>query len=267
MVMGVCEMSSTTRIEVTRVDGGRLFVAQDVVVRERPVTLFLNDEEFATIVCSPVCLKELAVGFLCSEGILQKREDLKDISINETDGLIWVETMEPSPAEEMFLKRYITTCCGRGRASFYFVNDARNMSQVRSELSVRAEQALTLSEQLEKNTVVFQATGGTHGAALCTNNEVLLTFEDVGRHNAVDKIFGRCFLEGISTTDKLVVFSGRVSSEILIKIARMGIPIIISRGAPTDLALEMADELGVTVIGFARGKRLNIYTHAHRVKI
>jgi FdhD protein len=96
---------------------------------------------------------------------------------------------------------------------------------------------------------------------------VLWTFEDIGRHNAVDKVFGRCFLEEVPTADKLMVFSGRVSSEILIKIARLGISILIARGAPTDLALEMAKELGVTVVGFARGDKLNIYTHGYRIKV
>jgi len=260
-------MTYTTWVEVTRVDGNGVSVARDIVVKESPITLYLNDKEFTTLICSPVYLKELAVGFLCSEGILQKREDLKDISVNETAGLIWVETLNPSPAEQAFLKRYITTCCGRGGALFYFLNDVRNLNPVKSEFSLTGEQALVLSEQLEKNTVLFRSTGGTHGAALCSGTEVLWTFEDIGRHNAVDKVFGRCFLEEVPIADKLMVFSGRVSSEILIKIARLGIPILIARGAPTDLALEMAKELGVTVVGFARGDKLNIYTHGHRIKV
>ena len=261
-------MTYTAQVEVMRVGGNGVSVAQDIVVKERPITIFLNDKELATLVCSPVYLRELAVGFLCSEGILQKREDLKDISVNETDGLIWVETLIPSPAEQVFLKRYITTCCGRGRASFYFLNDARNLSPVKSELSITAGQAFALSEQLEKDALLFHSTGGTHGAALCTKKaEVLWTFEDIGRHNAVDKVFGRCFLKKIPTEDKLMVFSGRISSEILIKVARMGIPILIARGAPTDLALEMAKELGVTAVGFARRDKLNIYTHSQRIKI
>lgn len=94
-----------------------------------------------------------------------------------------------------------------------------------------------------------------------------MLFEDIGRHNAVDKIFGYCFLNNIELKDKIMVFSGRVSTEILIKVARMGIPILVSRSAPTDLAINMADELGVTVVGFTRGERMNVYTHPERIRL
>ncbi|HOV78957.1 MAG TPA: formate dehydrogenase accessory sulfurtransferase FdhD [Bacillota bacterium] len=252
-------------IPVTKYRNGSFSPGDDAVVREVPVTLYLNDQEFVTLVCSPGELRELAVGFLCSEGILRKKNDLRNITINEEDGLIWVETEGESQQEEMFLKRFITTCCGRGRASFYFINDARGISPVTSGLKISPRQILFLSEQLEKSSVLFRETGGAHSAALCTAEEIVVYFEDIGRHNAVDKIFGRCFLDGAPLSDKILVFSGRVSSEILIKVAKMGIPMIISRSAPTELAVKMADELGITIVGFAREKRLNVYTHPDRV--
>lgn len=258
-------MEKLAKVCVTRVNKRENLVTEDWVVSEVPITLFLNNEELVTLVCSPDHLEELAVGFLCSEGILQQRTDLKDISIRPEHGLIWVETNGPTPAREGFLKRYLTTCCGRSRPSFYFLNDARGISTVTSSLAVSADLVLNFSQELEKSATLFQATGGTHGAALFSIEKHLLFYEDIGRHNAVDKIFGRCFLDGTELKDKLLAFSGRVSSEILIKVARMGIPILIARGAPTDLALKIAEEIGITVVGFVRGDRMNIYTHNERI--
>lgn len=261
-------LRGTVGFPVARVKGGRVFTVEDPVIQERPYTIFLNDQELVTLVCSPVFIQELAVGFLCSEGVLSRREDLRGITVNESDGLVWVETKEGAvpAAAQTFLRRFVTTCCGRGRAAFYFLNDARGMNRLESRLCLTPEQVFALSRRLEESSALFAATGGAHSAALCTSTEMILLFEDVGRHNAVDKIFGRCFLEGIDTADKVMVFSGRVSSEILIKVARMKIPVIIARGAPTDLALEMAEELGVTVVGFAREERFNVYTHRQRIK-
>jgi FdhD protein len=263
LLMSKTDMSRI--LPISRYRKGVLETGMDSVVREVPVTLFLNDNEFVTLVCSPGNLEELAIGFLCSEGILKKKSDLKEISINEGDGLIWVETTGEAVPEEMFLKRFITTCCGRGRASFYFVNDARSTGPVSSPLTITPQEISTLCGELENRSFLFHETGGAHGAALGGRNQLLFFYEDVGRHNAVDKLFGRCFLNGLTTADKVLVLSGRISSEILIKAAKMGIPVVISRSAPTDLAVELADELGITMVGFAREDRLNLYTHADRV--
>jgi FdhD protein len=237
----------------------------DVVVRETPVTLFLNHQELVTLVCSPGELRELAVGFLCAEGMLQKRDDLKDITVNESEGLVQIETFQKTGLEETFLKRFIASGCGRSRASFYFVNDARDLPNVVSNLKITPREIFFLTENLENKSSLFRETGGVHSAALCTREGVIAFYEDIGRHNAVDKITGKCLLENIHYPDKILVFSGRISSEILIKVAKMGIPLIISRSAPTELAVNLAQDMGITVIGFAREGRFNIYTHPERV--
>ena len=256
------------RVTLTRVSAGARTTeaapAEDVVIREAPVTVFVNDEELATLICLPEHLKELAVGFLCAEGILKEPGDLKDFFARPEEGLVWVQTSRAVRPRETFLKRYLTPCCGRARASFYFVGDAR-LSPVTAPLAVRAEAVLAFSRELEEKAVLFRATGGTHAAALCSPERYLLLYEDVGRHNAVDKIFGHAFLEQIPLSDKLLVFSGRVSAEILLKVARMGIPLLAARGAPTELAVEMARELGITLAGFVRGERMNVYAHPERI--
>ncbi|WP_066632694.1 formate dehydrogenase accessory sulfurtransferase FdhD [Desulfolucanica intricata] len=257
----------TTRLPIIKINGNISQNDPDLVVRETPLTIFLNGAEFVTLVCSPANLYELALGFLCSEGILQHKKDLKKVALEEEKGIIQIETAKPVIEEEYFMRRYITSCCGKGRSSFYFINDARGTKTVTGNISISIKEIKNLIMELETRAKIFQTTGGTHGAGLCTPKEMLLFFEDIGRHNAVDKLFGRSFLDELQLEDKIIVFSGRVSSEILIKVAKIGIPIIISRSAPTDLAVKIATELGITVIGFARGDRMNIYTHTNRVKI
>ncbi len=239
---------------------------EDRVVTEAPFTIFLNDEELATLVCTPENLEELAIGFLYSDGIITKCQDIKEIKIHEQDGLIWVDTHQPTPAADSFLKRYITTCCGKGRPSFYFVNDAQNITPLSTQgLTLSPPEIRKMVDSMEDKSHLFKSTGGAHGAALCNNQGIVAFFEDIGRHNAVDKIIGYCLINKVNLSDKVITITGRISSEILLKIARTGISTIISRSAPTYLALQLADELGITVVGFARENRLNVYTHSERV--
>lgn len=253
-----------TNYEIVKIKGDKIISAEDQVVREVPITLFLNGKEFVTMVCSPQGLEELTVGFLCSEGLLQTPDDLKSLKVDQENGIVYIEAVE-GESEAKFLKRNITSCCGRGRPVFYFVNDAKSMNKVSTKLLVTPGQVWDLSDRLEQMSVLFKETGGVHNAALCAPTEVILFYEDVGRHNAVDKIFGRAFLNRIPLEDKILVFSGRISSEIVIKVGKMGLPVIISRSAPTDLGLEMAQKLGITVVGFAKGERMNVYTYPERV--
>lgn len=241
----------------------------DLIVREKAITIYVNSKELATVVCSPSDLVYLVVGFLCSEGILVNRQDLKDITVEEDKGLIYVEVneYEQKLAGKLFLKRYITPCCGRSRASFYYTTDALLCKNVVSDTRITAGRVRALAGELEERSKLFHRTGGVHSAALADDDRVLIFQQDIGRHNTLDKIMGQCFLEEIQLDDKVIIFSGRVSSEILLKAAKMGVPILISRSAPTDLALELADDLGITVIGFARGDKFNIYTHCHRVLV
>jgi len=118
-----------------------------------------------------------------------------------------------------------------------------------------------------KRSELFLNTGGVHSVALGTDEGILLFHEDVGRHNAMDKTIGEASLKNIELFDKTVLTSGRVSSEMLIKAAKGQIPVIVSRSAPTDLAVELANNLGITIIGFARGQRMNIYSNPGRVKL
>lgn len=235
------------------------------IVNEIPLTVYLNDSELATLICSPGGHNELAAGFLLSEGLVREPTDIKDIAFNEEDGLLWVETNRPVPEAENFLRRQIASCCGKGRALLYFVNDARQLEPVQSMYQFTAPDILRLIGLLEESSASFRLTGGVHSAALADEKDLLVMHEDIGRHNAVDKVLGYAFLNRINTNDKCLLLSGRVSSEILIKAARTGLPLVVSRSAPTFLAVDLADQYNVTLVGFARGERLSVYSHEERI--
>ncbi len=240
---------------------------EDAVVQEKPLTLFLNQVELATMVCSPGGYKELGAGFLLTEGLVQQPSDILEMSVREEEGLLWVETSHEISPTNTFLRRHIASCCGKSRAGLYFINDARQLKPIESDTQFNGEHLLKIINSLEEKAETFRRTGGVHSAALADSTGLLTMYEDIGRHNAVDKVLGYAFIHEISTRDKCLLLSGRVASEILIKAARAEIPLVLSRSAPTSLTVDLADDLNITVVGFARGKRFSIYSHPERVLI
>ncbi len=259
------EIAGTDRISIQRVTRDGKQATEDIVAREMPLTIIFNNQELVTLLCSPGDLNSLAAGFLYSEGLLEKREDIKRVLVDEDKGIVRVETVQDTdmPAELLF-KRMITSGCGRG-ASFYSAADVKNRHQVESQATVSASRVLSLVQEFQHLSPLYRATGGVHSAALYGAGGILAFNEDIGRHNAVDKIFGECLLKGIITEGQLMVISGRISSEILLKVAKRNVPIIVSVSAPTDLAVRLAGELGITLLGFVRGKHANIYTNEWRI--
>jgi len=256
--------AGTEEIPVLRISNQGKNRVLDAVVRELPLTIILNGEELVTLLCSPLDLEYLAVGFLCSEGLIKERGEIKQVLVDETRGVVRLETKGARETGLAF-KRLITSGCGRG-ASFYSAADIEGQVKVDSRLQVEAGDIFELAGRFQHRSGLFQATGGVHSAALCSQKQILIFAEDIGRHNAIDKIFGRCLLEDIATEGRMILTSGRISSEILLKVAKRRIPVIISRSAPTSLAVKLADDLGITLVGFARGGRMNVYTADFRVK-
>lgn len=246
---------------------GGLHYAEAKVVNEIPLTLFFNDTELATLICSPGADRELAVGFLLSEGLVRELSEIKEITCREEEGLLWVTTHTPKPQTENFLRRNIASCCGKGRSSLYFINDARQLQPVKSDAQFAATDILRLITTQDEQSTTFRQTGGVHSASLASGKDILIMYEDIGRHNAVDKVLGHALLNRVITEDKCLLLTGRISSEILIKAARMGIPMVVSRSAPTQLAVELADEMGLTLVGFARGEKFSVYSHTERVSL
>ncbi|WP_430727234.1 formate dehydrogenase accessory sulfurtransferase FdhD [Tumebacillus amylolyticus] len=258
---------STTRT-VRSYRMGEFRDVQDTVVTEFPVTIYLNDEEFATVVCTPEYIEDMVVGFLSSEGVLRSYGDIRNVTVDPAQGFVYVETDKLVTLNtRLYNKRYITSCCGKSRQSFYFFNDARTVKTMKERrVSLSVENCFRLMSEMQAQAALFQETGGVHNASLCDQNGILLSRTDIGRHNALDKIYGHCLKNGISVDDKVIVFSGRISSEILLKVAKIGCEVVLSKSAPTQLALEMAEELGITAVGFIRNDTLNVYTHPERIQ-
>lgn len=238
---------------------------KDAVIREIPLTIFLNGKELITLLCTSENLKYLAVGFLSSEGFIKNRKDIKKLALDKEKGMVWIEVKENKDfVKKLMFKRLITSGCGKG-TTFYSAVDATVSKKIDSKKNISFQQVTNLVNRMQQSSLLYRSTGGVHSAALCNEEDILIFSEDIGRHNAIDKIFGECILKNIPAEDKIIITSGRVSSEILLKVAKKNIPIIISRSAPTNLAVKLATKLGVTLIGFARGKRMNIYTNDWRV--
>ncbi|MGA8849608.1 MAG: formate dehydrogenase accessory sulfurtransferase FdhD [Dehalococcoidia bacterium] len=238
---------------------------EDVVAKEFPLIIILNNQELVTLLCSPANLKCLAVGFLFSEGFLKSKDEIEKIMVDDRRGVVWVETEKgEKPADDVLFERFITSGCGRG-TSFYSTADAQDQVKVESQIKISTLEVLALVSEFQHRSQIYRATGGVHSAALCDNKDILVFSEDIGRHNAIDKIFGECILNDIATDDRIIITSGRISSEILLKVAKRNVPIIVSKSAPTNLGVRLANDLGVTLVGFVRGKRMNVYTHDWRI--
>ncbi len=244
---------------------GEIAETEDILVTERPLTIILNDVEMATLVCSPYGLRELTIGFLAGEGIIQSADDIIGLEFREEQGVVWVETNSPISIEETFLRRNFASCCGKGRPSLYFINDLKQLTPITSDKKFTVGQLLSSVRLLEAAANTFKATGGVHSSALCSESGIIARYEDIGRHNTLDRLLGWVLLEKIDAADKLIALSGRASSEMVTKAARIGVPVLVSRSAVTGLAVDFAEDLGITLAGFARDNRINIYSHPERI--
>ena len=254
----------TAQMRILRIAGGKMTNVQDVIVRESPVTIFLNDVELVTLMCSPTHLDELAVGFLFTEGVISGRQDIKSVIADEDEGVVWMVTNgRKRSIRDLLSRRLITTGCGRG-LSFHDSSEGKKLS-VHSRLRVSPGQLMALMKEFQSRSDLYRLTGGVHSAAVCDRTRVLALREDIGRHSAVDKVLGHCVLNGLRTDDTILVSSGRISSEMVIKAARANIPMIASKSAPTHLGITLAKEFGITLAGFVRGSRMNVYSNRGRV--
>ena len=254
-------MDLTKNYEILKVKGKEEKQVSDKVILEYPFTIFINDEELITLLCTPKSLKELTIGFLYSEGFIEKMESIERILVDEKKGLAHVYLKERKLlAEKLYGKRTITSGCGKGTL-FYNVIDSFKSKKIEEEFNIDIDRIVNLFREFNLKSELFLSTGGVHSCALCTLNEILYFEEDIRRHNALDKILGEALINNVKYKDKLVLTTGRISSEMLIKIAKRGIPAIISRSAPTNLAIDLANKLNITVIGFVRGDKMNIYTN------
>lgn len=253
-------MDTTKIYDILKVKDTEVNHVEDLIILEYPFTIFIDDEEIITLLCTPKSLKELALGFLFSESFIESLDVVKRVQIDEDKGRAYVDLkVRKIFNEKLQGKRTITSGCGKG-TTFYNVIDSFKSKKIKDGISIDKNKIIELVREFNQKSELFLATGGVHSCALCSMNDILYFEEDIGRHNALDKILGKALLDNLDLSDKMVVTSGRISSEMLIKVAKRGIPAIISRSAPTSLAIDMARELNIVLIGFVRGQKMNIYS-------
>ncbi|MGG1552792.1 formate dehydrogenase accessory sulfurtransferase FdhD [Paenibacillus ferrarius] len=254
---------------ILRYEQGKVQPIKDRIVTEHPVTIKINTQEFATMVCTPEHVEDMVIGFLASEGVIRSYDDIQEIWYQEREGQVHIKTRWINEYYQQFhSKRYITSCCGKSRQGFYFVNDARMAkTMIKEHVKVTCEDILRLMREMQSSSKTFQDTGGVHNAALCDKDRLILSRMDIGRHNALDKLYGHCLKNKISLDGKIIVFSGRLSSEIVLKVSKIGCEMVLSKSAPTELALQLAEDLGITTVGFIRNESFNVYTHPQRITI
>jgi FdhD protein len=227
------------------------------VPSEMELTIYINQQELVTILCTPNKLNFLVLGFLYSEGVISGIGDVDILRVCEEES---VADVRLSNSEfKLPTQRRITSGCGGGAA---FQTQGQ---KVDSDLVVTPTEVLSLMKRLQEQMDLYRLSGGVHTSALADTKNLLVVAEDIGRHNTLDKIQGECLMRGLSTRDLLLLTTGRISSEMLLKAAKVQVPVVVSRHSPTGSAVSLAHDLGIALVGRARGGRLAVYSHPERL--
>lgn len=253
-------MKPSKSYNILRINKDSVKNEEDLIILEYPFTIFIDDEEIITLLCSPKSLEYLAIGFLYSEGFIESYSAIKNIQIDEDKGSAYINlNIRKTFNEKLQGKRTITSGCGKGTV-FYNVLDSFKSKKITNTMDIKSNEIVDLMRSFNKDSELFNSTGGVHACAICNEHGIIYFEEDIGRHNALDKVLGKALVENMDLSDKIILTSGRISSEMLIKAAKRGIPVVVSRSAPTSLAVDMARELNITLVGFVRGEKMNIYS-------
>jgi FdhD protein len=227
------------------------------VPSETELTISVNGQELVTILCTPTKLNCLVLGFLYAEGIISGVGDVASMRVCDEESLADVRLSNPE--YKLPTLRKLTSGCGGGVA---FITQGQ---RVNSGLVVTPTEVLSLMKQFQEQMELYRLCGGVHTSALSDTKNLLVVAEDIGRHNTLNKIQGECLLRGLSIRDGLLLTTGRVSSEMLLKAAKMQAPVVVSRTSPTGRAISLARDLGIALVGYARGSRLSVYSHPERL--
>lgn len=245
--------------QIKKIHGTFLEEKNDPVAAERRLRILSDGQEIITLYCTPLMITELVAGLLLTEGIFTNAISPDDISIEQDEEItVVIRKTENVSKDAIAFSRYLGGFSFRRKEDLQYSEDAFSLS---------ADGLRTLFREFQQKSELFKLTGCFHSAALSDGIKFLSFAEDIGRHNAVDKVIGHALINNIPFDKTILVVSCRLSSEIMSKGARWKIPVIASRSAPTDLAVHIAEISGITLIGFVRGDNLNIYTHAHRLKM
>lgn len=264
-------MKIMVEVEISRIDVSTRKASRmmDFVAEEKPLHVFLGKTRYATIFCSPTNLKELAVGHLLSEGIVKSIEEIEEVNLRKEESLCSVKLKSNIGIEKRLklltsYSRVIFSACG-SQPSYQFLG---RLPKVESSLTIDAKVILRCVNRLNSEAKIFRKTGGVHVAAICSQRGELVTLaEDIGRHNAVDKAIGLGALKKVDFNLCFLALSGRLTGDIVLKAARAGLPIVASLAAAIDSGIAVARSTNLTLIGFIRGNRMNVYNLPDRISI
>lgn len=237
------------------------------IIVETPVSLTLNGQVWTTFMCTPVHLEALMVGFLLNEGVIQSMDEVVDVRICEHGDNVDVWLTHEAPKPESWTR---TSGCTGGVTAVASIERPQPVSSqqgasVSDEFNLSPGQINHLVEMLFESQELYRETGGVHTSALSDGESVILSAEDIGRHNTLDKIAGLCLMGNIWPNRRVLITTGRISSEMLQKAVRMGAKVVASRTSPSSLSIELAEAWGITLIGYARRNRFNLYASPDRV--
>ena len=234
------------------------------VVQERPLTIFLNGQEIITAMTIGDHPEWLAVGYLRNQAMLRDDDEITAIDYAEDIHTVVVRTRRRTDYEEKMRRKVHTSGCAQGTV-FGDVMETFEKIRLTDEAVLRTSWLYALTKRINTTPSLYLKAGAIHGCVLCREDRPLVYMEDVGRHNAVDKIAGWMFLEGVAPEDKIFYTTGRLTSEMVLKCAHMGIPILISRSGFTAWGVELARKVNMTLVGRARGRRFIALAGTHRI--
>ena len=251
---------------ITRYRSADLKEEDGLVAAEIPLTFVVNGHEMATLMCTPSHIKDFTYGFLFTSGIIHAAEDILDWDCDEKKWRVDVEVKDFTDPE-LLGKRVYTSGCGKG-VMYTSAMELASRHPVTSDVRVSGQALIDAMGWLARCSELHRKTGGVHSAAVSINNAMPDShIDDIGRHNAVDKIIGSLLIQGTDTENLVLLTTGRISSEILHKARRLAIPVLASRGAPTHQTVLLAEEMGITVVGFVRPTNLAVFTHPERIVV
>ena len=233
------------------------------IAGESPLTIMVDGEEIVTLMTLGTHPEDLVLGYLRNQGLIEDIEDIVSVRIDwqsETANVSTHSRKGLKYIKEKLSKRIVTSGCGQGTLFSCSLDKLYDIKL--SNFKLRQSTIYTLLKELTQYNQIYKEVGSVHGCGLCQNGKVVIFIEDVGRHNAADAIGGRMWIDGISGADKILYTTGRLTSEIVIKAAQMTIPVVLSRSGVTRMGLELAQDLGITLIARAKGRRFFVY-HGH----
>ncbi len=229
-----------------------------VLGEEVPLTIYLDRVELATLMCTPERLNFLVAGFLRSEGLIDRLDDVALMRVCDEEQVADVRLARPRTLEG---KRILTSGCGGG-VTF---DGGDSLTPVALEFEIDPCRLLNCMQAMLRLNLDPAERGGIHTSALSDGEQLLVVARDVGRHNTLDKIWGECLFRDLPTQGRVLLTTGRLSSEMMVKAAKMGVPVTVSVNSPTARAVRLAERLGITAVGYARGSRLSVYSHPERL--